>query len=103
MVVKTAPTSTTNITGFLTIERGFNLRNESKIARERMALSASGFFLIWASGSMVTSENLSCVHQQMFENRPETQRREKRQGPYDQNGRDQQTCEQPARYRKGSG
>jgi len=32
-VVKTLPTSTTNITGFFIIVRGFNLTNESMIAR----------------------------------------------------------------------
>src|SRR5260370_30149631 len=102
IVVRTAPTSTTNITGFFTIVRGFSLRNESKMARERMALSASDFFLICATGSIDTSESLACVHQQVFENRPQTQSRKKGESADDQNGRDQQTGEQSTRYRKCS-
>src|SRR5258707_779692 len=52
---------------------------------------------------MVTSENLSCVHQQMFENRSETQRRKERESAYDQNGGDEQTGEQSACDGKSAG
>src|ERR1700751_2071487 len=103
IVVKTAPTSTTNITGFLIIVRGFSLRNESTMARVRMALSASDCFLILATGSMDTSESLSCVHQQMLENRSKTQSRKERESAYDQNGGDEQTGEESACDWKTSG
>ena len=40
-VVRTAPTSVTNMTGFLIISRGSSLRNESPIAGAMMDLSKS--------------------------------------------------------------
>src|SRR5258708_3116595 len=83
--------------------RGSSFRKESRIARERMALSASDFFLIEPTGSMDTSKSLSCIHQQMFKNRPETQSWEKRKSANDQNGRDQQTSKQPTGYRECTG
>src|SRR5262249_8611052 len=49
---------------------------------------------------MDTSKSLSCVHQQMFENWPETQSREKGESAYDQNRGDQQTSKQYSGYRE---
>src|SRR5579859_768179 len=101
MVVTTAPTSTTNITGFFAMVRGFNLRKESTAARDSIALSASDFFricVISEIGSMGALENFSCMHQQMFENRPEAQRWKKRQRSDNQHRRNQQPAEQTARH-----
>src|SRR5580704_6345774 len=42
MVVMTAPTSTTNITGFFIMMRGFSLRKESPMARFTIGGSSSG-------------------------------------------------------------
>src|SRR6266478_9035987 len=52
---------------------------------------------------MDTSKNLSCVHQQMFENWPETQGREKCESANDQNGGNKQTGKQSAGYRECAG
>src|ERR1051325_4261695 len=94
MVVRTAPTSTTNITGFFTIVRGFSYRLESITARESMAVSASDFFLICATGSMDTLKNLSCIHQQVCEYRPETQSRKECKGAHDHDGRNEKATEE---------
>ena len=54
--------------------RGFNLRKESTMARDSIALSASDFFricVISEIGSMGALENLSGMHQEMFKNRPQ--------------------------------
>src|SRR5205807_1427306 len=85
--MKSPAVSTTNITGFLTIVRGASLRNESVTARVRIFVSASDCFLTWATESMDTSEGLACGHQQVFENRSETQGREERESTHDQNRR----------------
>src|SRR5260370_2748890 len=84
------------MTGFLTIVRGVNLTNESVTARVRIFVAASDCFLTWATGSMGTSESLPCGHQQVFENRPETQSREERESTHDQNRRHEQTSKQSA-------
>jgi redox-sensitive bicupin YhaK (pirin superfamily) len=42
MVVMAAPTSTTNMTGFFIMVRGFSLTNESRMARFTMGGSNSG-------------------------------------------------------------
>src|SRR5258705_13045183 len=49
---------------------------------------------------MDTSKNLSCVHQQVFENWPETQSREKRKSTNDQDRRNEQTGKQSTGYRE---
>ena len=85
MVVTTAPTSTTNMTGFFAIVRGVSLRKESTMARERIALSANDFLricVISEMGSIAASENLPRMHQQMFQNRPEAQGRKESQGSH---------------------
>src|SRR5215472_16672785 len=94
MVVSAAPTSTTNMTGFFTIVRGSSLRKESTMARDKIAVSTRDFFRIWAIGSIGLSKNLSSVHEQMLENRPETQRREEGERPNDEDCGDEQTAEE---------
>src|SRR5215471_10259463 len=100
MVVRTAPTSTTNITGFLIITRGSSLRNESKMARDTIFVSVSDFLRIWATGSIDTSENLSGVHQQVLQNRPQTKGWKKRECTNNQNGGNEQATEEGAGHRK---
>src|ERR1700676_5782493 len=102
MVVSNAPTSTTNITGFLTIVRGSNLRNESPTARARIFVSVSDCFRTWEAVSMETSERFPCRHQQVFENGPETQGREKSESSDNDNGGDQQAREQSAGHWEGA-
>src|SRR5208282_1678336 len=94
MLVTTAPTSTTNMTGFFTIFRGSSLTNESRTARRRMPGSVSALARECDVLLMKSSENLPRVHQQMLENRSQAQRREKRERAHDQDGGDQQRGEQ---------
>src|SRR5690348_11118531 len=103
MVVRTAPTSTTNMTGFFSISRGSSLRKESATARDRIAASGSDFLRMRATESMATSKDLSRVHQQMFENRPEAQGREKRERADDHDSRYKQAAEERAGDGKGAG
>ena len=84
MVVSSAPTSTTNITGFLIIVRGSSLRNESTTARKEWHYQRATCSSIERPRSIDISESLSCVHQQVFENWPETQGREERKSAHDQ-------------------
>jgi len=51
---------------------------------------------------MGTSEGLPCGHQQVFENRPQTEGREKSKRTHDQNRGYQQACEQAAGHRERS-
>src|SRR5215475_3238404 len=88
----TAPTSTTNITGFLIITRGSSFQKESRMAFRRILRSPSE--VPCAFEVMNSSKRLSRVHQQMLENRPQAQGREERQRADDQNYRNQQHSEQ---------
>src|SRR6516225_7882130 len=86
-VVTAAPTSTTNITGFFIMVRGFSLRTESAMARLTMGGSSSGrargAFLgirdVTSSGTAggeivavaILAPQPSLVHQEMFHNGPQ--------------------------------
>src|ERR1019366_5819091 len=101
--VSTAPTSTTNITGFLIMPRGSSLRNESTSAWAMISVFQRLFFSSMSvrdpSGAKaphvfarprgvpkgtpfqnfvvrVSLEKLSCLKQQVFQNWPQAQRRE---------------------------
>src|SRR5499425_1984380 len=103
-VVITAPTSTTNITGFFISVRGFNLIRESQIARctipeVHIDFRSSFDFLYSPTGAIISGvvvsvaillalENLSGMQQQMLENRTQAERREKRERAHDQNHTD---------------
>src|ERR1700730_6446760 len=102
MVVSNAPTSTTNITGFLTMVRGSNLRNESPTARARIFVSVRDCFRTWETVSIEPSERFPCRHQQVFENGPETQGREKGESSDNDDGGDQQAGEESASHWKGA-
>src|SRR5437660_3971313 len=102
MVVTSAPTSTTNITGFLTIVRGFNFRNESRMAVRRIFPSPRDIALCCACSGMAASENLSSKHHQVLKNRAKTERRKKCKRAHNQNRGNEQRAEQRACYGKRS-
>src|SRR5262249_32414904 len=106
IVVRTLPTSTTNITGFPIILIGFSLRNASRIARWMILGSQMEIVLCFAiiflsesvpravasvAPSVLNQATLSThrstdslkhlprIHQQVLDNRPQTQRREEGQ------------------------
>src|SRR5438876_2679990 len=111
-VVRAAPTSTTNITGFFATIRGFSLMNESLVARLRISGSNSGrartplemscvasvlVSSLGCSGGAITvaiSKYLSLQHLEMLNNRAQRKCREIREGPDNDNGSDQQDDEQ---------
>ena len=88
--VSTAPTSTTNITGFFISVRGFSFTNDSHTAVHHNFLSPAGLFSSACFSGHRHLKHLSCVHQQMFQNRSQAQRREKCQRADDQHYRNQQ-------------
>src|ERR1700738_3812067 len=100
MVVSSAPTSTTNMTGFLIMVRGFNLRKESRNALRRIFESASDIDACCVCSVIKSSKNLSGKHLQVFENRSEAERREKCERTHNQDGRDQQSGEEGAGHGK---
>src|SRR5208283_4190420 len=95
-VVINAPTSTTNMTGFFIISRGFSLTNESPMARFTIGGSNSGraraaLFEINKVSSLLTGATVATgmlapqpplLHQEMFHHRTERKRREERQRPH---------------------
>src|ERR1019366_9163476 len=98
MVVIAAPTSTTNMTGFFIMVRGFSLTNESLSARFTIGGSNSGrarepFLGISVTGSTAggvivvaigsSAPKSACVHQEMFHNRPQRECREESERPHD--------------------
>src|ERR1700730_10394115 len=113
-VVNAAPTSTTNITGFFTTILGFSLRNDSLIARLRISESNSGrartpremscgpsCFVsclrssggaprvdIFNSSFVISSEQLSVQHLEVFNNWAQRERREICERAYNQDGTD---------------
>src|SRR6516162_3368445 len=99
--VITAPTSTTNITGFFDMIRGFSFQNDSTIAVRRIFRSVIDALFAVAL-VMVSSKRLPRVHQEMLEDRSQTQRGEKRQRAHNQDYGNQQHREQRAGYRKRS-
>src|SRR5262249_18645785 len=52
---------------------------------------------------MFSSEDLACIHEQVFQNRPETQSREKCESADNENGGNEQSTEQAACYWKSAG
>src|SRR5580698_2092952 len=80
VVVRTLPTSTTNMTGLRIIATGFNLRKASTAARRAMAafMTERRDFPELTKLSMYeleTLENPADLHQQVLEDRPEAKRR----------------------------
>src|SRR6266487_1159353 len=108
MVVITLPTSTTNITGFLSCTRGSSFLNESGIAR-RMILGSQieiaplrrVLHCLTSKESLIISESPPRVHQQILNNRSQRIRREVGERSHDQDYADQEAHEQ--RSRRGEG
>src|SRR6202521_886986 len=98
MVVSRAPTSTTNITGFLNIVRGSSFKNESGAALRRIFESRSESSLWCKCSDIGASENLSGLHQQVLENWPQAERRKKCERAYNDNRGDKQSREQGSCY-----
>src|ERR1700693_4886812 len=112
MVVSAAPTSTTKITGFLARVTGFNLKNDSLKARPAISVSNNGLaranFLgssdvkssaggAGLGGVIVVDmglEQLSLMHQIMFDNGPERKRGKECQRAADHYRANQQSDEE---------
>src|SRR5690349_2663077 len=109
-VVNAAPTSTTNITGFLATNRGLSFTNDSRIARLIISGSKRGRARIPLDRSCVPScltsglcsrgavrvgilKHLSVQHLKMLNNRTQRKRREIRECADDDDGPDQQNHE----------
>src|SRR5262249_36193811 len=112
---KAAPTSTTNMTGFLATIRGFSLTNDSFVARRMISGSNKGRDRTPLEMSGVPSVSTSLMptfgscggrvavailkhppvqHLEMLNNRPQGQGREIRQCAHDNDRSDQQHDEQ---------
>src|SRR5664280_594827 len=115
-VVMTAPTSTTNITGFFIMWRGLSFTSASVIARLTMGGSKSGRerdpFLgmidaMSSDGDTVITGILApkppLMHQEMFHDRAQRERREKRQCANNQHDPHQQRDEPRAVGGEGAG
>src|SRR6266700_4695909 len=112
-VVTTLPTSTTNITGFLSCTRGSSFLNDSGIA-PRMILRSQieipplrrVFHCLTSSEpvckSLLISERPPCLHQQLFVNRSDRIRREVGQRSHDQDHTNQQGYEERTCRREGA-
>src|SRR5271155_2386243 len=103
MLAATAPTSTTNITGFRHIRRGSSFSTESHPARPKRAPSVNEEVRECTVGLMANLEGSPCEHQQMLENRAKTQHRKERQRADDQHSRNQQHAKKRRGHRKCSG
>src|SRR5262249_40365876 len=119
-VVRAAPTSTTNITGFFATFHGLSLMKESLVARLRISGSnrgrvrtplemsgvASGLAsALGSSGGAIAvaiSKHLSVQHLEMLNNWAQRKCREIREGPDNDDGSDQQDDEQRAVSRQSA-
>src|SRR5580692_4840044 len=90
------------MTGFLIMVRGCNFRKESTIAVFRILVSFSTLAFACESRSMDSLERLSREHQQMLENRPQAQCREKCESPHNQNCRNKKNTEERAGHRESA-
>src|SRR5438477_8241390 len=88
--VSTLPTSTTNITGFLIIQRGFSLRKESISAWPTICEFQRLVFLAIEFVPLERLKELSGFEHQVFEDWSQAQRREEGERAQDQNHADEQ-------------
>ena len=95
-MVRTLPTSTTNMTGFLAISRGSSLRRLSSERRpqERPFPGGDGAHVLVAHGS----EHLSGLRQEVLDDRAQAEGREERQGAHDHDHAHEQGREERARW-----
>src|ERR1700739_2990255 len=98
----TAPTSTTNITGFLTIKRGSSFQKESMMALRRILRSPNEVLFAWGFGVMRSSKCLSRVHQQVLKNRPKAESWEESQRANDDNHGNKKNGEEQPGNRKSA-
>src|SRR5882762_6564426 len=94
-VVKMLPSSTTNITGFLTMWRGLSLMNASPSARRTSGGSKRGRLV------MVMSEEPPGQHRELLDDRSERESGEEGEGAHDENDAHQKRDEE--RRRDGEG
>src|SRR5262245_41988721 len=100
------------MTGFLATILGFNLTNDSRIARRTISGSKSGrvrttlemscVCSLGVATSVVISNNLSVHHLEVLNNWPQGERREVRQRADNDDGSDQQNHKQRAVSRQGA-
>src|SRR6202021_858827 len=110
-VVNAATTSTTNITGFLTISRGSSLAKADPIAGKTIfgssiAETGTCFCSFMVSMDVTPKERSKQgvgVASEMLDDRAERERREKGETADDQNHADDQADEQAARRRQRAG
>src|SRR5579871_6647393 len=96
-VVMIAPTSVTNITGFLSMARGCSLRNASPMAGTTIFESNSDGGLC-----VMGSKKFALRRQKMFDDGPESQRRKISERANEQNRADEQDGERDAGNREGA-
>src|SRR5215510_3839377 len=119
-VVRAAPTSTTNMTGFFATIHGFSLMKESLVARLRISgsnngrvrtpLEMSGVACALASAlgssggaiAVAISKHLSVQHLEMLNNRAQRKSREICEGPDDHDRSDQEDDKQRAVSRQSA-
>src|SRR5262245_21725555 len=87
-LVITEPISTTNITGFFIMVRGFNLRKESSSARRTIFASHNVRFDLGLID--LRSEGLACAHQQVLQQWSQAERGEKCERAHNHNHSHQQ-------------
>src|SRR6266850_2377174 len=111
-VVSAATTSTTNITGLLTIRRGSSLTKADEIAGTRIfgssIVEAVTFFCSFMASMDVTpkrdrSEQGIGVHREVLDDRSQSQRREEGEAADDQDHADDEADEQAAGGRQRAG
>src|SRR5215469_12784658 len=105
MDVITLPTSTTNMTGFFIIVRGFSFLIASIEARRTIFASQSDFLRVDMSIDPILFylEGLACVQQQVLKDWAERKRGEEGQGADDEDDSDEQHGEERRVHREGSG
>src|ERR1700679_1243237 len=102
MVVTSAPTSTTNITGFLSWTRGSSFANDSRMAPPRIFGSTNDIAFAGAFSVIGASKNLPAEHHEMLENWTQAERREERQCTDDHDGGNQKCREHGPSHRECS-
>src|SRR5512146_610264 len=100
-VVRDAPTSVTNITGFFIIVRGCSFRNEAMTAFRRIAGSKRECFFL-AMGNSFSEDHVRSNHQEMLDDGSKGKGREEGQHPDDQDRAYEQDNESNTGDGKGS-
>src|SRR5215471_4542351 len=98
---RTAPTRTTNMTGFCAWSRGSSFRKESAIAGRTMA--GSSRLRRFTSATILLLEERFRFHQEMLDDRSQREGREERQRADDDDDADQENREERAGHGKRAG